>query len=1393
MEEPEQEARHEQNPCPSPFPKDVPPPYSSTILKDLSNLKTPRHHPSLSSRALPPQTATTPQFFTASKQTPSSSFSTVRRPRRQSSVPSAVKSRAARRLKQFELEQSQSARKELIKKERSLKCLAKSITVWLNFLFENPRMCGCSDLAGDSLENKAVFGVGKRESLERNDGCVGIEGLWRLPKRQREGSWRNLEEAGGDGDLSAEIVSSKFSVLKNSLREVCSFEDLRERMRGYLSLTGCKEVFNVMTHVAKNIDEGRLKMKAHCPIVSDVGMRQKAIKTLMCYSPIWLRIGLYIIFGGESLLPDADSNTEQEIAFLKMVLEKQFFSHAALAKTYAYNKFIEGLYRPGYFETLGNVILKRVLLLVLILDRAKSQSCLPIKYGIDGLDGGSPLLFTVQSGIKSSRQMVIDFLSSDVMSGEGNLLAHLMIVGYKVNYQQLPLTEYDFRVVDLFHDIQDGVRLCRAIQLLQHDSSILGKLIIPSETRKKKTVNCGIALQYLKQAGVPLCDDDGTMACEEDIANGDKELTLSVLWNMFLHLQLSLLITKTVLSDEISKIRKAPVECIGLETSTHLDMILNWMKAICENYHYKMENFASLVDGKAMWCLLDFYFGKELGCFCDQKNLNDTSWEESVVSTTDTTDAVRNFVLSQRLSTLLGNIPEVLEISDILECNGACNARSVVILLVFLASHLLVKKSKDQLNFHKFMGIPCQTLDRRHSSTEKWLPNSEALQVKDEGDLHITEAAVKKFKAVQATWQEMAEQNHNWIVKPAAPTFLLSSTSHCSSEIRKEKAAIVIQSNFRRVIKHWTYLKIKNAVSTLQLYIRAWLIMKQTINHSEFTTNVMRDIPTETWRQSSHLFRYVIFMIDRHNFVKLKSSTLLIQKAARFFVPQRHQRRGILTEDECSHEEVSGAIQMRNDIEDASLDCKIKAENDLQIDAAVQIQLAWKRFSVLKSQRNRCLAATIVQSHFRTWVLRRNFVHQKQAILKIQNACRSLRFRRNFQEYRVGTRSAIIIQSHVRGWICRRGICQHRHCIIVIQSHCRTWLARKAFLSEKEAAIRIQCAVRAMICCRAFDAHKYAAIEIQCYVRGRITRTRLLGASCLGAAAPRYGISFISRGGFQRTELKIVLHVIVKLQRWWKRVLMQKSRIKAAIVIQSHTRGWIGRQKAARERHHIVLIQSYWKGYLARRDERDQLMELRLRVQKSAANVDDGMRIINRHIAALNELLGMKSLSNILRNCAILDRATGVSQKCCEVLVDAGAINILLKQIRSVSRSIPDQEVLKHAMSILRNLARYPHLADVLIDHRGSVETIIWELLRSKEEGYFIACELLKKICHIQKGIEAIRSLAPLLKRLHIVVEDLARKTSMEKRNNHRGAAARDTAERRLSEAVELLHLITHG
>ncbi|XP_061345573.1 uncharacterized protein LOC133291335 [Gastrolobium bilobum] len=1469
---------------------------SSSLLKDISNFRTPKR-PSLS-LSLNTQSPST-QYFTASK----SKQSTTAFRRRTNKSGAA----AARKLKAFQLEQSQSSRKAQIKKEQSLKSLAKSITVWLNFLLENPASCGCDlSIAGVHIGDATPATKGKRDS--RPGISVGVDSTWRTPKRQRK-TWSRAE---GDENAAsaAELPNSLFSYLKDSLKDVCSFEDLKQRMRVYLSLGTCKDIFQVMNQVSKAIDEGRLNLRAHCPIVTDVGLKDKATRILMCYNPIWLRIGLYIIFGGDSLVLNGDADPGHDVIFLKMVIDKLFFSHEGLAKAYAYNKMVEGVYRSGYYENLGNVILKRILLLVLILDKAKCQSCLPLEYGIDGLDGGSPLLFKAESWIKSSSQVIHEFLSSDVMHGEGNLLAHLMILGYKISHQQGPLVEYDFRVRDLFVDLQDGLKLCRAIQLLQHNSSILMKIVVPSDTPKKNLANCGLALQYLRQAGVSLHDEDDTMIMADDIVNGDKELTLSLLWNMFVHLQLPLLVDKTILAGEISIIRGLGADLINSTNSSSLELLLNWIQAVCNNYDCAIDNFHSLVDGKAIWCLLDYYFQKELHNSCSLKEVNKKSGKGSIMSVSEYSDALYNFILSQKLTTLLGNFPEVLQISELLQYNGACSDRSVVILLVFLASQLFVKKNMDQLNFHKLLGYDCQSPHRRHL---RMVESFESVQQPDASDVHVNEDAARKFKAIQAWWQDMAERNR--IMKPIGSNLQRSRTTERSTDIISENAATTIQSHIRGLVVRHKFLKKVNAVTLLQTVFRAWLKVRQESDCMTFTTVQVYDFSCEILKKSETYKRYAMLFVHRHSFLRLKRSAQLIQQAVRSWLHRRHQQGCSISPDLMISDRVTAATTVQKFVRGwmaryryiRQLDQKEKALNlaqhkvtfDLQTNAAVSIQLAWKKFICCKSKRKQHFLATKIQCNFRRWILRKRFSSQIQAVIKIQSYFRMWRCVNAFRHFKIAHKAAIFIRSLLRGWIARKAVCARKNSIVEIQRHCRGWLVKRDFLFQRDAVVKIQCVIRSLECQKALNFQKDAALEIQRFIRGHITRNRLLGsASQLRAVVP---VSCISRpvgfysfqleqllfsvmklqrwwkgllllklmnksaiiiqsctrrriarrkatvhrhhdvaiqalnfqevaaleiqrfirghltrnrilGGASKLlaaisvgcisrpagccsfQLELFLFSVVKLQRWWKGLLLNNLITKSAIIIQSCTRGWIARREAAVCRHHIVVIQSHWKGYLARKESREHLLDLRLRVQESARNVDDSKRLINRLLAALSELLHMKSLSNILHTCSTLDMATGHSQKCCEELVAAGAIDTLLRLIRSVSRSIPDQEVLKHALSTLRNLSRYPHLLQVLIQSHDSVQIIVLELLRNKEDGYFIASELLKRICSTHKGVEVILKSPALLKRLHTLVEELTRKAIYEKRiarGPSPSPVIRENRERRLKEAADILKLIT--
>jgi hypothetical protein len=62
-------------------------------------------------------------------------------------------------------------------------------------------------------------------------------------------------------------------------------------------------------------------------------------------------------------------------------------------------------------------------------------------------------------------QAVHEFLHGRLV-GEGNLLRHLELLGYRLRYAQSPLAEYPYRVTNLAVDLRDGLRLVRLAELL---------------------------------------------------------------------------------------------------------------------------------------------------------------------------------------------------------------------------------------------------------------------------------------------------------------------------------------------------------------------------------------------------------------------------------------------------------------------------------------------------------------------------------------------------------------------------------------------------------------------------------------------------------------------------------------------------------------------------------------------------------------------------------------------------------------------------------------------------------------------------------------------------------------------------------------------------------------
>lgn len=83
----------------------------------------------------------------------------------------------------------------------------------------------------------------------------------------------------------------------------------------------------------------------------------------------------------------------------------------------------------------------------------------------------------------------------------------------------------------------------------------------------------------------------------------------------------------------------------------------------------------------------------------------------------------------------------------------------------------------------------------------------------------------------------------------------------------------------------------------------------------------------------------------------------------------------------------------------------------------------------------------------------------------------------------------------------------------------------------------------------------------------------------------------------------------------------------------------------------------------------------------------------------------------------VADMATEHSKLCCERLAEGGAVNKLLQLIQTVNRSPPHEQVLKHALSILGNLARFPNLAFSVASEHDSVNIIVEQLLIFRQKA----------------------------------------------------------------------------
>lgn len=286
----------------------------------------------------------------------------------------------------------------------------------------------------------------------------------------------------------------------------------------------------------------------------------------------------------------------------------------------------------------------RSLMLILLLDQAKTNNAL------------SGCLFQTTSPYKTSVE-ILHQLSKMLLPSHGDITRPLHHLNYKVEHAQYPLQEYTYQIENIAIDLRDGIMLNHLVELLlypaqqeetvtlnlptgelltsdvsQKDAWILSQhLKYPAIGRPQKVYNVQIALAALSSVpGMPSAAVSGIRA--EDIVDGHREKTLSMLWSLVGKCGLGSLVDWPQLVKETERFRNQwyrardnfegqVLDSDNEEPETteldgmayHKRLLLSWSRSVARLHGLRVVNLTtSFADPKVLEVIVDTYLPSNL-------------------------------------------------------------------------------------------------------------------------------------------------------------------------------------------------------------------------------------------------------------------------------------------------------------------------------------------------------------------------------------------------------------------------------------------------------------------------------------------------------------------------------------------------------------------------------------------------------------------------------------------------------------------------------------------------------------------------------------------------------------------------------------------------------------
>ncbi|XP_006822558.1 uncharacterized protein LOC100313557 [Saccoglossus kowalevskii] len=844
-----------------------------------------------------------------------------------------------------------------------------------------------------------------------------------------------------------------------SLKSYTATRRLNRLRRSACMLFESESIVRVVHKIEEEIESLRLLVRADKHINKDYGVRQQLLNMILCYNPLWLRIGLETIYG---VVLNLKSNTD--VHGLSTFIVTRLLNNPMIASDYSHPT-VPNLFKDGYEEALAKFTLKKFLLLVLFLDRAK----------LTKLIDHDPCLFCKDAEFKSSRNLLLIF-SRDFLSGEGDVTRHLGYLGYTITATQTSLDEFDYAVSNIAVDLRCGIRLTRIMGLLTHNWKLLSQLRTPAISRLQKIHNVGVCLKAMKEVGIDI--ESGGLS-SKDIIDGHREKTLELLWRLVFHFQISINLNENQIQEEVTFLKKnlrtrRQLQLLllnethvvsdekrlsepGLYYKSHkLSLLLEWSKAVCAYYNLKVENFTvSFSDGRVLCCLVHHYHPSLLPwngirhdttqsqfqieeTESDGEEFRNSTWCDTFSPTTGKptqldellTNEKHNFKMVYDAVGHLGGVPVMIKSSEM--------SHTIPNEKVFIVFRTLHRSTRLLSRQHRAARL-IQSVFRMHRLRTKYQKmRSSAIVLQAAFKSHLSHKKFQTLKKsaikIQQKWKAtlLARRQKKSYLKLKGTVILAQSLYRARLAriyVQRIQAAVKIQSAYRGYVAFKNYKDFRKAVITIQSNVKM-SIQRRKYKQILKSTKIIQEHYRAHSRRIEAMKKYQ----------EIKTSCVTIQTYCR-----RYQARKTYRELRRVTIQMQALVRRKQ----AMKKYKKTKQAALVVQALREAEKA--RLMQFSAAVYLHMCAIKIQRAYRNARTRKLAKQQLNSIITLQRCFRK-KIERRQQEKRL--RSVTVIQSYVRMYLAKKYADKRRQSITLLQAMWRGRLLRSQLKSKKIIRIR---------------------------------------------------------------------------------------------------------------------------------------------------------------------------------------------------------------------------------------------------------------------------------------------------------------------------------------------------